>query len=74
MNYKEQLLNLCQNVNFEHCEEILKVKKEEIKYNLLNSEGPNIEMFQYNFISHEILGKLFIENKNIDQVSENFRK
>ena len=45
MNYKEQLLNLCQNVNFEHCEEILKVKKEEIKYNLLNSEGPNIEMF-----------------------------
>tara|TARA_B100001057_G_C22868035_1_gene957487 strand:+ start:5589 stop:7493 length:1905 start_codon:yes stop_codon:yes gene_type:complete len=74
MNYKEQLLNLCQNVNFEHCEEILKVKKEEIKYNLLNSEGPNIEMFQYNFISHEILGKLFIENKKIDQVIENFRK
>ncbi len=74
MDYKDQLLNLCQNVNFEHCEEILKVKKEEIKYNLLNSDGPNIEMFQYNFISHEILGKLFIENKSTDQVIENLRK
>ncbi len=74
MDYKDQLSKLCKNIKFEHCEEILKVKKEEIKYNLINSEGPNIEMFQYNFISHEILGKLFIENESVDQVIENLRK
>ena len=57
------------SIDFNHCEEILKINKNEIKYNLTNSDGPNMEMFQYNFLSHEILGLLFIENEGKELVT-----
>ena len=73
MNYKKELNKICMSIDFNHCEEILKINKNEIKYNLTNSDGPNMEMFQYNFLSHEILGLLFIENEGKEKVIEKFR-
>ena len=74
INYKEKLNQICSNINFNHCEEILKINKKEIKYNLINSSGPNMEMFQYNFISHEILGKILIENQSTDKIIDDLKK
>ena len=74
MNYKNELNKICMSIDFNHCEEILKVNKNEIKYKLTNSDGHNMEMFQYNFLSYQILGLLFIENKCKEKVIEKFKK
>jgi asparagine synthase (glutamine-hydrolysing) len=59
--YIDKLKKIILDLSFDYTEEILGIKKEVIKYNLLNSFDPNIDRVQYGFVSMEILGKLFIK-------------
>jgi asparagine synthase (glutamine-hydrolysing) len=59
--YFDKLKKIILDLSFDYTEEILGIKKEIIKYNLLNSFDRNIDRVQYGFISMEILGKLFIK-------------
>ena len=72
MKYKKDMIKICQNANFNHCAEILKLDKKIIKYNLLNSKGENMDYFQYNFISMEILGRLLLEGENRENIINSF--
>ena len=70
--FTKKLKELCSKVNFKHCSDILKIKDEKIKYNLLNSYDEDIDRAQYGFLSTEILGRLFIEGKTRDEIKKEF--
>ena len=70
--YTKKLNELCSKVNFKHCSDILKIKNEKIKYNLLNSFDEDIDRVQYGFLSTEILGRLFIEGRTCDEIEKEF--
>ncbi len=70
---KSFIKNICNKIDFNHSSSILKLNKNLIKSNLLDSKSPTSDYFQYHFLSTEILGKLFIENKTIDKIIDDIK-
>ena len=70
---KNFINKLCNRIDFNHCASILKLNKNLIKSNLLESNAPTSDYFQYHFLSIEILGKLFIENETIEKIIDEIK-